>query len=126
MKYRIKINFALEVLRTNIDSIRSVSDWSEKMGWDRATFSRQYVKMYGESAKSAFHRYKLRNIEKRLLEKPDHKYFEIACDLGFRDEKAFYDYMRYHTSQSPTSYKLNLLKKKNIKSNKLDSTVSKY
>lgn len=120
MKYRIKINFALEVLRNNIDSFRSVSDWSEKMGWDRATFSRQYVKMYGESAKSAFHRYKLRNIEKYLIEKPDNKYFEVAYDLGFRDEKAFYDYMRYHTSQSPTSYKLNLLKRKtrkNLKTN---------
>lgn len=123
MKYRIKINFALEVLRNNIDSFRSVSDWSDKMGWDRATFSRQYMKMYGESAKSAFHRYKLRNIEKYLIEKPDNKYFEVACDLGFRDEKAFYDYMRYHTSQSPTSYKLNLLKKKSRKIAKIDANI---
>jgi len=109
MKRRLRINFALEILRSNIQSIRSVSDWSDMMGWDRAEFSRQFAKMYGENAKAAYHRYKLKSIDKFFCAQPNAKYFEIAYDMGFRDEKAFYDYMRYHTTQSPTSYKKKLL-----------------
>jgi methylphosphotriester-DNA--protein-cysteine methyltransferase len=109
MRKRLRVNFALEILRSNIQSIRSVSDWSDMMGWDRAEFSRQFAKMYGENAKSAYHRHKLKSIDKFFYAQPNAKYFEIAYDMGFRDEKAFYDYMRYHTTQSPTSYKKELL-----------------
>lgn len=109
MKKKLRINFALEVLRSNIQSIRSVTDWSDMMGWDRAEFSRRYSKLHGESAKAALHRYKLKSIHKELSENPLAKYYVIAHNIGFRDEKAFYDYMRYHTTCSPTEYKKRVL-----------------
>lgn len=109
MNKKLRINFALEVLRSNIQSIRSVTDWSDMMGWERAEFSRRYSKLHGESAKAALHRYKLKSINKELYENPLAKYYEIAHNIGFRDEKAFYDYMRYHTTYSPTEYKKKIL-----------------
>ena len=109
MNKKLRINFALEVLRSNIHSIRSVTDWSGIMGWDRAEFSRQYAKLFGERAKTAYHRYKMKSINNELFSKPTAKYFEIATNTGFRDEKAFYDYMRYHTTCSPTEYKRKLI-----------------
>jgi transcriptional regulator GlxA family with amidase domain len=113
---KLRINFALEVLRSNIQSIRSVTDWSDMMGWDRTEFSRRYSKLHGESAKAAYHRYKLKSINNELSENPGAKYYEIAHNIGFRDEKAFYDYMRYHTMCSPTEYKRKLITSKSNKS----------
>lgn len=105
MKKKLRLDKAVEVLESNILSIKSVSDWSENMGWERSDFSRNYAKVFGESAKITFHKLKLKTIETYLYEQPEAKYFEVAYDLGFRDEKALYDYVRYHTNQSPGAYK---------------------
>lgn len=105
MKKKLRLEKAVEVLKNNITNIKSVSDWSVHMGWDRSDFSRKYAKQFGESAKKTFHKNKLLTIESYLYEQPGAKYFEVAYDLGFRDEKALYDYVRYHTNKSPGAYK---------------------
>lgn len=96
---------AIHLLSLHIYDMRSVSDWATKMGWERSEFSRKFKRYYGESAKECFHRIKMKTIENHFSAQPDAKYYEVACDLGFRDEKALYDYVRYHKKCSPTSYK---------------------
>jgi transcriptional regulator GlxA family with amidase domain len=105
MKKKHRLDKAVEVLKSNIHVIKSVSDWSDHMGWERSDFSRKYAKSYGESAKRTFHKLKLETIDAYLYDQPTAKYFEVAYDLGFRDEKALYDYVRYHTNKSPGAYK---------------------
>lgn len=113
MRKKLKLEVALDILKSNIHNIKSVSDWSDIMGWDRSEFSRQYAKKFGESAKETYHKQKLLTIEAYLYEQPTVKYYEVACDLGFRDEKALYDYVRYHTKKSPGAYKKMLIEKNN-------------
>lgn len=105
MNRKMKLDIAVHYLSLNIFEIKSVSDWAIRMGWDRAEFSRRFRKYHGESAKVCFHRLKLRTIENHFYSQPEAKYYEVAMDLGFRDEKALYDYVRYHRNCSPTAYK---------------------
>lgn len=111
MLKRVKLQYAVEILLNNIYEIRSVTDWANKMGWDRAQFSRMFARHYGENAKDALARFKLNLISKHFLENQGAKHFEIAYDLGFKDEKALYDYIRYHTNESPTQYKIKIMAK---------------
>lgn len=112
MKHKMKLELAREILATNIHEIRTVADWAQLMGWDRTEFSRQFSRKFGTSAKDTLHMEKLKTIEGHFFDQPGAKYYEVACDLGFRDEKALYDYIRYHKNCSPGGFKqqLGLLK----------------
>lgn len=105
MKRKMKIDFAPQVLKNLILQIWTVNDWSVELGWERCEFSRGFKRQFGISAKDFLHKEKFKFIDKYFTSKPDTKHYEMACELGFRDEKALYDYVRYHRKCSPSAYK---------------------
>lgn len=96
-----KICQANDVLLNKITEIRTVSEWASLMGWERSEFSRVYRRIHCVNAKSVLNKEKLRLIQRLMGEYPDAKSYEIACETGFKDEKALYDYVRYHKRCSP-------------------------
>lgn len=109
MNKKHRIEAAGHVLAAHINEIRSVNDWADLMGWDRTEFSRQFRRKNGVSAKDRLRELKFGAINDYFFDQPEARYYEVAYDLGFRDEKALYDYVRYHHKCSPTDYKKKVL-----------------
>lgn len=114
MSKKHRIEAAGIILAAHLNQIRTVADWAIFMGWDRTEFSRQYRRKNGVSAKDKLRDARFGVINDYLSQQPDARYYEVAYDLGFRDEKALYDYVRYHYKCSPTVYKNRVLNPKNI------------
>ncbi|MCC5925763.1 MAG: hypothetical protein JJU41_04305 [Bacteroidetes bacterium] len=93
---KLRIALANEVLFQNLNQIRTVNEWANLMGWERSDFSRSYRRMFSITAKKKLNREKIRLIEQLFGEQPSAKCYEIAYETGFKDEKALYDYLRYH------------------------------
>lgn len=93
---KMSIFAANQFLNDHLSTIRSVTVWASRMGWERTEFSRMYHKVYQITAKEKLKKEKLNLITRRLREHPYAKSYEVACDTGFKDEKALYDYLRYH------------------------------
>jgi transcriptional regulator GlxA family with amidase domain len=102
---KLRINKANEVLLENLNQIRTVSEWAELMGWERSDFSRTYSRQHSVTAKQKLNTEKLRLIERLFGEDPYAKSYEIACETGFKDEKALYDYLRYHNQGNTSSFR---------------------
>jgi methylphosphotriester-DNA--protein-cysteine methyltransferase len=104
MPSKKSIDYAPQHLKIRIHAIWTVNDWAKEMGWDRSLFSRKFRRHFRIPAKEWLHQEKMQTIHTYLLSSPEAKHFEIAYDLGFKDEKALYDYVRYHYSCSTGFY----------------------
>jgi AraC-like DNA-binding protein len=98
------IAVAPELLKSRIAAIWTVNDWANEMGWERSLFSRKFRRCFRVTPKEWLHREKMNSIHIYLTTSPKARQFEIAYDLGFKDEKALYDYVRYHYSCSTGYY----------------------
>jgi AraC-like DNA-binding protein len=98
------IDMAPHYLKSRIAAIWTVNDWAHEMGWERSLFSRKFRRHFQVAPKVWLHREKMQSIHNYLITSPSARHFEIAYDLGFRDEKALYDYVRYHYSCSTGYY----------------------
>ncbi|KPP99598.1 MAG: ArsR family transcriptional regulator [Bacteroidetes bacterium HLUCCA01] len=113
-----RIEHANLVMSSYISSIRTVRDWADLMGWERTDFSRRYRRIHGQTAKHALKQERFKHIARLMKENPQAKNYEIACDLGFRDEKALYDYVRYHSNRTPTDLRLEIITDPEVPSKK--------
>jgi len=94
---------ALQVAQKNLKEIRTVTEWAERMGYERPKkFSRTFRTYYGERPLKILNTMKcIKAIE--LLTATDKTVYEIGwCELGIGDEKPFHQYLTYHTEYSPS------------------------
>ena len=102
---RMDIIYAKGFLMKNLHRITNISQWAEFMGYTRYNFSRSFRSAFSESPKEAFHKIRMQHIIITLLRDPDRKFYDVALDYGFKDEKVFYDYVKYHRNISPSEIK---------------------
>lgn len=92
-------------LRRHFTDIRTVGDWAARMGYQRTEFSRMFKKVHRQAPKEALIQIRTSMLLLFLVQNPTLKHYEVARTFGLRDEKALYDYLKYHRDHSPTELK---------------------
>ncbi len=101
-----KVEKALAVLEENIAFICTVEEWAERMGYDSAKyFSRLFRNHYAVRPKEVLVDRKLQRFREFVESSPHAIHYEIANELGFRDEASLYKFVKRHTGKSPSEWK---------------------
>ncbi len=102
---RIDINKAKTILMSHLNHIKGITQWAKLMGYNRIEFSRCFKKSFEIPPKKMFHTVRVDSIMVYLAQHPSVKHYEVAIRFGLRDEKALYDYLKYHQNASPSEVK---------------------
>lgn len=102
---RIDISKAKTILMSHLNHITGITKWAKLMGYNRIEFSRTFKKFFDMAPKKMFHMVRVDSIMVYLAQHPSAKHYEVAIRFGLRDEKALYDYLKYHHNASPTEVK---------------------
>jgi len=106
------IEKAVSILEENITSIRTVTEWSDKMGYsDRKKFSRAFRKQFGLRPSEAKAEIRVRKIEEYLKKYPSEINYCFALEFGFADDQSLYKFLKRHTGLTPTQLRKRLVKK---------------
>jgi len=102
---RIEISKAKSILMSHLNHITGITKWARLMGYNRIEFSRSFKKSFDMTPKMMFHSVRVDSIMVYLSQHPGVKHYEVAIRFGLRDEKALYDYLKYHHNASPSEVK---------------------
>jgi len=106
------IEIALSILEENITSIRTVTEWADKMGYsDRKKFSRAFRTHFGYRPKEAFQETRVKKIQDYFQQFPEEKNYYIAVEFGFADDQGLNKFLKRHTGLTPTELRKRLVKK---------------
>ncbi len=104
------IEKSFEVLRPNIQQIRTVQEWSEEMGCnDPKYFARLFRRNFGYTTKTALIKVRVEKLIDCVKENPEQKNYCCAREIGLPDEIALNKYLRKHTGKNPTQFKEEIL-----------------
>jgi AraC-like DNA-binding protein len=104
-KAEVPIDHCVQILKGNIKSIDRVGEWSEICGYnDVKKFSRLFRNHFGIRPKKLMNRIKL-EIAINLLSEGKSSNYEIARDIGKKDEKVLYTFFKQQTGKPPEIYK---------------------
>lgn len=100
------IKQAEQVVRTAMGLIYTVQEWAEAMDF-RSTkqFSRTFRNHFGARPKTRLIELRVEKFFDLLKETPEMSCYEIAVNLGLRDEIALSKFIKRHTGKSPTKWK---------------------
>lgn len=99
---------SLEVLEKQIKSIDRVSEWAEACGYTNPkTFSRHFRNHFGERPGIVMKRAKLEKAIELLTNGEELSNYEIARNIGKKDEQALYHFVKGQTDKPPEFYKRN-------------------
>ena len=97
---------AILILEQHISTIKTVSEWADKMGYkSERYFSRKIRNYFGKRPKELIVEMKITKIHECISHSPDDMYYSIAKKFGFEDDNAFYKFVKRHTGKSPTELK---------------------
>lgn len=97
---------ALQIAQQHLKEIRTVKEWAEVMGYPCSKdFSRRFRNHYQERPSKLLKTIKLKKAIQYLINTNKTIYEIGCCELGIGDEKAFWQYMKYHTGYSPRELK---------------------
>lgn len=99
------ITEALEVLSTHLKDIERVSQWAEFMGYnDTVRFSRLFRNYFRKTPKSVMDNIKLDKAIELLTSPEDLSCYEVAWEIGKRDEHALFHFVKRMTGRAPTDF----------------------
>lgn len=101
----IPIVKAQTVLISHLHRINGISRWAQLMGYSRSQFAKRFKSVFNATPKQVYHSVRANSIMMYLSQHPDKKHYEVALRFALRDEKALYDYLKYHHNLSPTEIK---------------------
>lgn len=102
----VPITKALEIAQNKIKEIHTVRDWADEMEYKSANyFSRSFRNYFGKRPKSKLIEIKLHRFFELIENQPEMSCFEIAGELGLKDEVNLNKFIMRHTSKSPTKWK---------------------
>jgi transcriptional regulator GlxA family with amidase domain len=111
----LPIDSAYESLESNLKTIDRVSEWAELCNYTSSKkFSRLFRNRYGVRPIVVIKKLKLR-IATALLMENDLSNFEIAREIGKRDEQALYHFFVQQTGNSPSFYRKKIREKNQVK-----------
>lgn len=104
-KNEVPIDQYTQILKGNIKSIDRVGEWCESCGYkDMKKFSRVIRNNFGIRPKKLMNRIKL-EIAIKLLSEGELSNYEIALEIGKRDEKALYTFFKQQMGNPPNFYR---------------------
>ena len=99
------------VLEREVQEIDRVSEWAEACNYSSSkNFSRKFRNRYGVRPITIIKKYKV-GIAIKLLREAKLSNYEIALEIGKRDEQALYHFIKQQTGNSPEFYKKKIREK---------------
>lgn len=96
------IEDAILLLRNNVASIHTVTEWADKVGYSRSHFTTLIRKEYEKTAHQIMCLVKYKKVLKLIEEDPNQKGWFIARKAGFLDVKSLYKFLKHHFDTSLT------------------------
>lgn len=97
---------ALEVARQNLAEILTVGEWAEKMSYSSPKyFSRKFRNHFGIRPKYKLIELRVNRFFEIIKNDPSLSCYEIAFQLGLRDEIALNKFIKRHTGKPPSKWK---------------------
>lgn len=112
---RVDIYKANEILGKDLDSIRTIDDWADVMGFKTKVFAHHYRKAFGHTCKKEMVRIRLQRARHLIGTRVDLRYYQIADMVGLADEYALNKYFKRHTGNPPSYFRKNGQKKRTEK-----------
>lgn len=95
---------AQSYIEQNVSEKISFENLASKLAISRRNFDRRFIKATGNTPVEYMQRVKI-EAAKSSLERDRKDIFEIMCDVGYSDERAFRDVFKKITGLSPTEYR---------------------
>ncbi len=100
------------VLREKLSEIHTVSEWADLLGFKSdKTFSRKYRNKKGKRPKHVLIKTKLDRALYLLKNNSGMSCYEVAQEIGKKDEKALNFFFKTHLGMSPTESKIRSISK---------------
>ncbi|MBD3615528.1 MAG: AraC family transcriptional regulator [Gracilimonas sp.] len=97
---------ALQIARENIKEIRTVTEWAEEMNYNSSKyFSRRFRNHYQARPKLKLIEFRLEKFCELIKEKSEISCYEIAFELGLKDDIALNKFIKRHTGKPPREWK---------------------
>jgi AraC-like DNA-binding protein len=97
---------AEKVLKEHLAEIKTVEQWSEKMGYNSVNyFSRKIRDAFDQRPKKIIIEVKLQYIEEQFRKDKNQNLFAVARALGFANDGALYHFIKRHRGKSPLEWK---------------------
>lgn len=98
------IEKAQAYLEENVNNKVSFEALASKLAISRRNFDRRFIKATGNSPVEYLQRVKV-EVAKRALESGRKSIFDVMCDVGYSDDKAFREVFKKITGVSPLDYR---------------------
>ena len=103
---KIPMDRAIDIARDNIQEIGTVTEWADMMGYSSVKyFSRSFRNKYKVRPKQFLINLKVARFKSLIKEDPSISCFELALEIGLRDEKALNKFIVRHTGKAPRKCK---------------------
>ena len=100
------IKEAVKIAERKIDEIYTVGEWAEEMQFNSSKhFSRTYRNHFGERPKTRLIKIRINMFLKMIKRNPEIGCYEIAREIGLRDEVALNKFIKRHTGKPPSEWK---------------------
>ncbi|HKJ30189.1 MAG TPA: hypothetical protein VKA34_00110 [Balneolales bacterium] len=94
------------ILIANLKKIHSVKEWAELVECKSTQwFARNYFKCFHERPKKVINRIRLLRIYELIYSDIEISGYELVWQVGLKDEKDLYDFLKYHTDMNFTELK---------------------
>lgn len=102
----LPIEESVGILQESIQEIDRVSEWAEACGYKNTkTFSRLIRNHFGDRLSVVMKKKKVDKAIKFLSNGEELSNYEIALEIGKRDEQALYHFIKQQTGEAPEFYK---------------------
>lgn len=100
---RIPIEQARQVAIRNLQTILTVAEWADIMGYSVSTFRRLCRKTFKQSAGKLLSEVRITYIRTLWTNDPGLSAYELAKRAGLKDEKALYQFLQTHPGMARES-----------------------
>src|SRR5690625_1778386 len=95
---RKPIESAIDVLEANLATTARIYEWAELMGYKHPKlFARHFIRRFHRRSSEVLTEVRLGSLIKQLRMN-DSSCLEVALEHSLPDEKALYNYLKYHLS----------------------------
>jgi len=126
---KLKAEQALQVLASEIESIRYVKDWADKMDYKQAVLNELTKRYFGINSKQVLKEVRYNKICELIEDDPNITSYSVAASTGLNDEQGLFKFLKRHfdTTYSEIRYEVLLRHFRLLrKQSKMDSSIKKW
>lgn len=102
----LPIESAPQIARENMIEIFTVREWAKEMQYSSSKyFSRKFRNFFGVRPKSMLIKLRVTKFHSLIKDDSEISCYEIAQEIGLRDEVALNRFIKRHTGKPPTEWK---------------------